>query len=250
MFSIKQFGDLTFDIPHIRAHPTPIGQITTSVRRIQDLYYCRVNDMILPNIAKLADGLAYGDAIPANKVSGKKMGPLKYKRRLPSSHGLGTSMWVVPNDNASSMFFGWHHLGADEDQETREHRIRQVVHGQLCDRPYEERQRNPGDFDVLVSQGPNVSRDNDNLTPADVGIALYRKQLREGIRAVQTGKVPKGLVRSDAVIPTYAHALVRPAPALGSDEEERERKAAVELDVTEQVLAHRVPNIPSALEPM
>ena len=254
MFTIKQFGDLTSDIPYIRAYHTPIGQITTSVRRVNDLYYCRVNEMILPNLAKLADTLVSGAAIPANEAGDPRTfnerTKLKYKRQLPSSHGLGLTMWVVPNDNTSCMFMGWHHLPMNEEPGQREQRIKAVTFGQMGDRPYEERQRNPGDHDVLVSQGLNVCRDNDNLTPADAGVALYRTQLREGIAAVQAGKVPKGLLRDSAeVIPTYAYSLTREAPARATEAEELERKVAFEREAAEQILAGHVPNTPRILEP-
>jgi hypothetical protein len=252
MFAIKQFGDFTPDIPYIRAYETPIGQITTSVRRMRDLYYSRVNEIILPNFAKLADGLVYGDAIAANQIApeiGNEAAPLKYTRQLPSSRGLGLSMWVIPNDNTSCMFFGWHHFPVGEDPKIRERRISQVTHGQMADRSYEERHRNPGDFDMLVSQGVNVSRDNDQLTVADAGIALYRKQLREGIRAVQAGKTPKGPANdSRGTIPTYACSLFRPAPEPADEAEENRRKEAFERDVTAAVLSGSVPHTPRIFE--
>lgn len=253
MFSIKQFGDLTADIPYIRAYPTPIGQITTSVRRIDDLFYGRVNEMILPNLARLADTLTLGAAIPANKSGDPRTfdqdKKLKYKRQIPSSHGLGLTMWVVPNDNETSMFMGWHHLPLDEDQGQREQRITSVTFGQLNDRPYEERQRNPGDHDVLVSAGVNVSRDNDNLTPADAGVALYRKQLREGIAAVSARRAPKGMLGGEvSTIPTYAYSLLRDAPPRGSDAEEFEKKTAFEREIAEQILNGLVPMTPRILE--
>ncbi len=253
MFAIKQFGDLTPDIPYIRAYETPLGQITTSVRRVGDLYYCRVNEMMMANASRVPDALREGKAIPDNNEAdalGNNGGgaPLKYKRLLPSSHGFGLSLWVIPNDNENSMFFGWHHVPSDEPEAVRLKRVQQVAHGQMRDRPYAERQRNPGDYDVITSQGKNVSRDNDRLTPADAGIALYRRQLRDGIRAVQAGKTPKGLdIKHDGVIPTYAYVLVREAPPLGTPEEEWERKQAFEKEAAAEVLALRVPHTPRRL---
>jgi phenylpropionate dioxygenase-like ring-hydroxylating dioxygenase large terminal subunit len=254
MFSIKQFGDLTPDLPYIKAYETPLGQITTSVRRLDDIYYVRVNEMIMPNVARVPDALRKGRAIPNNKAGAIGTGAsdmgFEYQTLYPSSHGYGLSMWVVPNDDENSMFFGWHHVPNDEPEDVRNERVKQVAHGQINDRPYHERQRNPGDYDAITSQGKIVCRENDRLTSADVGVSLYRHQLRAGIRAVQAGTPPKGLeVIRNGTIPTYAYVIVRPAPPMGSAEEELQRKRDVEREVAEQVLAFRAENTPRRLVP-
>ncbi|MBX9841748.1 MAG: Rieske 2Fe-2S domain-containing protein [Xanthobacteraceae bacterium] len=255
MFGIKQFGaNLANAIPFIRAHETPLGQVTTSIRRLGDIYYVRINEMIMPNVARVPDALREGRAIPNNEANavgtGSDTKALRYKRLLPSSHGMGLSMWVIPNDNENSMFFGWHHVPSDEPQSVRDERIRQVEHGQTKDRPYHERQRNPGDYDAIVSQGKIVARGNDKLTSADVGIGLYRHQLRSGIRAVAQNQRPKGLdVARTAPIPTFAYALVRPAPPTGSAEEEAARVQALEKEIVADLMAFRLPQTSRALEP-
>lgn len=255
MFTIKQFGsNLANVIPYIRAHETPFGQVTTSIRRLGDIYYVRVNEMIMPNIARVPDALREGAAIPDNEAvaigTGNEKAKLKYKRLLPSSHGMGLSMWVVPNDNVNSMFFGWHHVPKDEPESVRAERVAQVTHGQTNDRPYRERQRNPGDYDAIRSQGRIVARDNDKLTSADVGIGIYRRQLRAGIRAVAGGEKPKGLdAIREAPIPTYAYALVRPAPPAASAADEEKQVQALEKSIAEDLLAFRLPNTPRILEP-
>ena len=265
MFSIKQFGsNLANAIPFIRTHETPIGQVTTSIRRLGDIYYIRINEMIMPNVARVPDALREGRAIPDNEENavgtGSNTKPLKYKRLLPSSHGMGLSMWVIPNDNENSMFFGWHHVPKDEPQSVRAERVRQVEHGQTKDRPYHERQRNPGDYDAIVSQGKIVARQNDKLTSADVGIGIYRRKLRSGIRDVANSKKPKGLgikgldikgldTTLEAPIPTYAYALVRPAPPMGSAEDEAERVQALEKEVVADLMAFRLPKTSRILEP-
>jgi len=254
MFTIKQFGDYAYDLPYISAHETPIGQITTSVRRVHDVYYCRVNELILPNIARVPDGFALNEAIPANRAGHpgehRKTQGLRYKRQIPSTHGLGLSTWIVPNDNTNAMHIGWMHLPEGDDPEARKHQIVQISFGQTGERTAEQRRENPGDWDAWVAQGPIASRDNDNLTAADVGIALFRKQLREGIRAVAAGQTPKGLSRdSNAKITTYGFALTRPAPALGVNAEETQRKADYEREATKEILAQSMSHRPRILEP-
>jgi nitrite reductase/ring-hydroxylating ferredoxin subunit len=255
MFTIKQFGsNLVNVIPYIRAHETPLGQVTTSIRRLRDIYYVRVNEMIMPNIARVPDALREGTAIPNNAATAIGTGDgktkLKYRRLIPSSHGMGLSMWVVPNDDVNSMFFGWHHVPNDEPDSVRAERLAQVTHGQMNDRPYRDRQRNPGDYDAITSQGRIVARGNDNLTSADVGVSIYRRQLRAGIRAVGRGEKPKGLdLNLTTPIPTYAYALVRPAPEAGTAEAEEQQVRALEKAVADDLLAFRLPKTPRVLEP-
>lgn len=255
MFNIKQFGNLAYAIPYIRAHETPLGQITVSVRRMDDIYYVRINEMMMANAARVPDALRDGQSIPNNEADALGLDgrskKLKYKRLVPSSHGFGLSLWVVPNDNENCMFFGWHHMPKDEPQSIREERLRQVAHGQTNDRSYNERQRNPGDYDAITSQGKIVARANDKLTSADVGVGIYRRQLRAGIRDVANGKVPKGLgLTYNGAIPTYAYAFVRPAPPQASQEEEEARIRALEKEIAEEVLALRAPQTPRVLVPM
>lgn len=85
MFGIKQFGaNLANAIPFIRTHETPLGQVTTSIRRLGDIYYVRINEMIMPNVARVPDALRKGRAIPNNDANavdtGKDTKTLKLAR--------------------------------------------------------------------------------------------------------------------------------------------------------------------------
>lgn len=212
MFEVQQFGDYAYDTPVIMAQETPIGQITTSVRRVHDLLYCRINELILPNMARVPDGIRLGDAIPENMAGApgqRSAGGLKYSRQLPASHGLGLSTWIVPNDDFHAMHMGWLHLSPEWSSKARKDYLATITFGQTGERTYEERHRNPGDWDAWVSQGPMAINDNENLTAADVGIALFRKQLREGIRKVKAGDAPKAATPGSVPIRTFGCALTR-----------------------------------------
>ena len=59
-----------------------------------------------------------------------------------------------------------------------------------------------------MTQGKISIQANEHLCKSDGAIALYRVQLRKGIRAVQEGKDPKGIVRgAHAPIQTYANNM-------------------------------------------
>src|SRR5262249_39334092 len=71
--------------------------------------------------------------------------------------------------------------------------IAQPGFGQSADRRYEQRQRRPGDYDAQSSQRTIAVHDLEHLASTDRGVIMFRKILRDGIRAVQAGEAPRGL---------------------------------------------------------
>jgi len=90
--------------------------------------------------------------------------------------------------------------------------------GQTGDRPYEERQREPGDYDAVASQGPVANRKAEHLATTDRGVVLSRRSTASAIRAVQEGKTPATprLYVKNARVRTYAHETVVRIPAPGA----------------------------------
>jgi hypothetical protein len=102
--------------------------------------------------------------------------------------------------------------------EVDEQRMQRLIHsfGQTGERPYEERQRQPGDFDAQTTQRPIAVHAMERLTTSDRGIILLRKMLREGIRAVAAGQDPYGVSMTDTgPIQTYAQDTVIRVPYAG-----------------------------------
>lgn len=181
MFGNAQFGAWSYDIPVMQWTETPIGQITVVARHTHGHLYARVNELILPNFSRVPD-------IP----------PFGSTTRDMSDRGRGMSLWVVPRDNVNSIMIGWFHLTGDMDEAWRREYMAMFSLGQSCDRPYAERQRNPGDWDAWTSQGRIAIHANEHLCQNDGGVAMFRVQLRKGISAVQSGADPKGLIRKNA----------------------------------------------------
>jgi hypothetical protein len=48
---------------------------------------------------------------------------------------------------------------------------------------------------MQLSQGPIAPREYEHLRSSDRGVMMVRKLLREGIRDVQEGRDPRGIVR-------------------------------------------------------
>ena len=153
--------------------------------------YVRSSDIILPNVGQFPSG---GNTAEHEEFVTRP----------------AITRWVVPLDNHNSHYIGFGYLN---DYNRRQRPIRpdafgvgrMPVIGQTADRPYEERQREPGDYDAVVSQGPVANRKAEHLGTSDRGVAMLRRMLAQAIRA-QPGQPAAGVVR------TYAHSVVIRCP--------------------------------------
>jgi len=126
--------------------------------------------------------------------------------------------WTVPIDDTNTMKMRFTYVNENEPRTLAPTRF-----GQEADRSYEERQRKPGDYDVAVSQRPIAVHALEHLGATDRGIIMLRKLVRDGIRAMENGEDPLGIVRQRGkVIPTFSQdTIIRipPAPNPAQDEE-------------------------------
>ena len=224
MFEHQQFGPWSYEVPEIEAHQTPIGQITTSARRVYDYLYVRTNELILPTATRVPDVTDFVDEIPL-------------------VHRRGVTEWTTPLTNASTIVIGWFHMLDGMDDAARRAYLDMIAFGQDGERPYRERRRNPGDWDAWMLQGEITVHGNEHLTAADCGVALYRRQLREGIAAVADGRDPKGIVRGgERPIRSYASNMTRlaPKPEDVSAADDRQRWIELARDTTAKALAGEV----------
>jgi hypothetical protein len=85
--------------------------------------------------------------------------------------------------------------------------------GQTGDRPYVERQREPGDYDAVVTQGSVANRKSEHLGTTDKGVVLFRRMLAKAIRDTQEGVQPqKPKLYINSKVKTYCHEIVVRAP--------------------------------------
>jgi nitrite reductase/ring-hydroxylating ferredoxin subunit len=196
---------------------TPAGMVYIDTRRQGDRVWVRVADFIPPNIHQFppnADPMAQRTIV--NRPTATR--------------------WAVPIDDTHTMQIGFHH--APEGREVR----RAAGFGQDGNRPYEERQRIPGDYDAQVSLHGGIARHGlEHLASTDRGVIMLRNMIRGGIRAVQQGTnpTPPGW-QSGKVIPTYSQDRVVPgiAPA-PTPEEDRRLLREIGRKVVEQGFADR-----------
>ncbi len=179
---------------------TPVGMVYIDTRRQGDRVWVRVADFILPNIHQFppnADPMALRNSV---------------------NRPMATT-WAVPLDDTHTMQIGYYR--APEGREFR----RGAGFGQDASRPYEERQRIPGDYDAQVSIHGGIARHGlEHLASTDRGIIMMRNMIRRGIRAVNDGgDLDYRILHNGGAIPTYAHDRVVPGiPPAASPEDDKQ----------------------------
>jgi len=94
--------------------------------------------------------------------------------------------------------------------------------GQSNDRPYEERQAHPADYDAQSGQRAIAIHALEHLASTDRGVLMLRKIVRDGIRAVAAGGDPRELLREPRPpITTYTQDTVLRIPAEADPEADR-----------------------------
>jgi phenylpropionate dioxygenase-like ring-hydroxylating dioxygenase large terminal subunit len=193
---------------------TPIGMVYIDTRRQGDRVWVRVADFIAPNIHQFppnADPMA---------------------KRTTINRPMATT-WAVPLDDTHTMQIGFYR--APESREMRQG----AGFGQDASRPYEERQRVPGDYDAQVSIHGGVARHGlEHLASTDRGVTMLRNIIRRGIRATRDGVDPRGhTLHNGKVIPTYAHdrVVANIAPAATPEDDKRFLRQIARNVVTEMV---------------
>lgn len=192
--NIVQFTEKLGIFPIMDWRERPTGFFYTKARRMDDMIWMNCNDIILPNFTQA--GAVYESTDGENS---------KY-------FGRGTfTRWVVPVDDENTTILALRHFNSRAEQPRDEWRtpesLERIDIGEPKDRPYEERQRNPGDYEAFVGQGRISPHKREQLAWTDRGVVMYRNRLRKEIRALQNGTPPAS-----------AAALYRnPIPTFGSD---------------------------------
>ncbi|MBT6117408.1 MAG: aromatic ring-hydroxylating dioxygenase subunit alpha [Rhodospirillaceae bacterium] len=225
-----QFTPCYGAVPTIEWQETPVGMMYVSVRRWGDFLYLRSNDMILPNIARVA-GIEDAE------------GETEFDRRS------GATNWVVPIDDANCWTIGWDEVDRHIPEEGRDGYLDRMARrganmlnpnsaGQTAEPTYEMRQAAPGDWDAWTSQGPVTSHSREHLGLTDRGVTMYRRLVRDGVRAVAAGQVPKGLQAEAPPEPlrTFANNTVKRVPPAPTEEDDRALRLEFGREITERIM--------------
>jgi phenylpropionate dioxygenase-like ring-hydroxylating dioxygenase large terminal subunit len=195
-----QFTDSFGIIPQVEWLETPIGVVAVQSRRVADNIWIRISELMLPNVHQFPPTWENGK-VP--KIQSRPM----------------MMIWSVPLDDTTTMNIALVLLAETMEVDAQRFEAIKESFGQTADRPYEERQRVPGDYDAQVGQRPIAIHALEHLASTDRGVLVVRKLLRQGIRDTKKGKDPRGVVRTpEATITTYSQDTVLRIPP-GADAE-------------------------------
>jgi nitrite reductase/ring-hydroxylating ferredoxin subunit len=220
--STVQFTPAFTVLPELDFLETPTGMICIATRRADDRIWVRINDCVMPNMHQNPPEWETGEA--------------EKSARVPT-----TTYWVVPVDDTHTMILGWAHL---HESYSAEILARFGPNGDEWGlgldtvRPREEAQRAPSDYEAQVSQRPIAVHDLEHLASTDRGVIMFRKLVREGIRATRDGKElrgPGGAV--NGVIPTLVQDTIVRVPAAPTPESDRLLLRRTSLDVATRGIA-------------
>ena len=192
------------------------GVIFTAGRRLSDeKVWIRISEMAFPNWAQNASVMA----------------------AAPQRHsGPGMSRWQVPVDDEHSIAFGWRHFNdeVDPNHAGREEDVGidkiDFLIGQTRHRSFEEKQRVPGDYEAIVSQGAIAVHGLEHPGKSDVGVYLCRALLRDAVQGKTAPDPTRALAEAGGTdtLPRYTSDTSLRIPRHPDKEKDREliRKAA------------------------
>jgi phenylpropionate dioxygenase-like ring-hydroxylating dioxygenase large terminal subunit len=183
--------------PELDFAETPVGCAYFAARRVDDNIWIRSTDVLMPTLHSITSVLENG--------------------KTPKPCGAPwMSLWTTPVDDEHCINFTVLHLA---DGENLQHRLSGIGFGQSGDRPYEERQQVPGDWDAMVSQGRITRHSKEHLGTMDRGVVMFRRQLKRCIEAVERGEEPPDYLPglNDGIIPTYGNDRVVPISSVNGD---------------------------------
>ncbi len=186
-------------LPTIEFFETPLGVLAMSVRRWKDNLYVRASDVFAPNFAQFGSGSINGE----------------YEK---FAFTAWTTRWIVPVDDRNCWTIGLRHINSVMDplgeSDPSQIGLEKIdLPGQTGDRSYDERQRDPGDWDAQVSQRTIAVHALENLGNTDRGIAMLRSQLTRNIRALASDRADVRPRFDGVATPTFIHEIVLRKPA-------------------------------------
>jgi phenylpropionate dioxygenase-like ring-hydroxylating dioxygenase large terminal subunit len=196
-----QFTEAFGQLAELEWQERPYGMIYIATRRVGDRVWVRVCDFMAPNVHQFT----------------REIEEAAEERIF---HRPVIIRWAVANDDTHTTNFELAQVDSRWGLDPAA--IAQPGFGQSADRPYEERQRHPADYDAQSSQRPIAVHALEHLASTDRGVIMLRRIVRDGIRAVARGEDPRELAcAARGVIATITQDTVVTVPALPDPEADR-----------------------------
>jgi nitrite reductase/ring-hydroxylating ferredoxin subunit len=188
-----QFTEAFGELAELEWQERPYGMIYIATRRVGDRVWVRVCDFMAPNVHQFTREI--------EEAAGERV-----------FHRPVIIRWAVANDDTHTTNFELAQVDPRWGLDTAA--IVRPGFGQSADRPYAERQRHPADYDAQSSQRPIAVHALEHLGSTDRGVAMLRRIIRDGIRAVARGEDPPQLACAGrGVITTVTQDSVIMLPA-------------------------------------
>jgi nitrite reductase/ring-hydroxylating ferredoxin subunit len=190
---------------------TPVGMSYISTRRVGKDVWVRMGEMVHPNLQQTPGNPVFPQIYPEGQ---------DLVRRPP-----WFSKWLVPIDDTNTLSMRLYHVSQNQAGNRLDltDPTLGAMGGNTGDRPYEDRQRRPGDYEAEAGQGPIAIHALEHLGYTDRGITMLRKLLRRDIQSVRRGEDPKGFrAQAGGIVPTYCcDTIMRIPPACTSQEDSK-----------------------------
>ena len=201
---------------------TPTGYMTLESRRVENCVWVRNIEYIWPNSICLSETPGF---------------PPEFEPDQREIHEVPHLMeWAVPANDTNTLRFTMARVPVG-GRNLRKTDPAPASVSQTGNRPYEDRQRTPGDFEALVSQRPIARHALEHLGMEDRGVTLYRTEMRKAIRGIERGEDPPGLLRwTGKPIPTYGGDTIINTPPAPTEEEDKELLLKLGRDMAKRYL--------------
>lgn len=202
------------------------GMIYIATRRVEDNVWVRINHFHASTNIEI--GTVFSDG-----------------RTETFFQGVSFNRWVVPHDDESCSVFAWRHFNDYVDKGKGDRSKLGVegcdfLGGQVGGRPYDVAQREPGDWDVIMSQRPMARHGLEHLRGSDAGVAMWRRLIRKAVRGESPAAVPApapdGQLYSEPHR-SYAQDTIMRIPALADDAADRKQMREIGNRVADIVIA-------------
>ena len=183
-------------MPMLEFHQSASRVYATLTYRWKDMIWVRTQETAFPSFSQV--GAFWEDAEEE-----------KYFRRA------SITKWTVAIDDTHCMIIAYRSFGPAIDPHQRGRR--ELVGLQTVDfdgqtelRSYDVMQRDPSDYEAQVSIGPMARHAAENLATSDLGVAMLRRGIRNGIKIVQEGGELPRIEPVDGEVSTYVQDTVIP----------------------------------------
>jgi phenylpropionate dioxygenase-like ring-hydroxylating dioxygenase large terminal subunit len=171
---------------------SPNGVLCNEARRVGSFVWVRSLEYMCPNVIQLCKAPHF---------------PLEESNSDEWETPTVLTRWRVPIDDEHTIEFGYIYVYAG-DARPYFNKVWPADLSNAGGRPYETMQRDPGDYEAQVSQGPITRHATEHLATSDRGLALMRRMVREGIEAVARGEDPRALGRDGRPLKVAARETV------------------------------------------